>query len=323
MTPLAPPSILARKRPIAIASMFAAELAWAFVVATPVHEWVRRAWGSHPDGDAVLFAPGGHDLLMWLGQEDAGLGVTTRTTLVLLVVGAVLLQLPFGALVASLAFGREAEPRAAETGDAAGPTRALRVVTALQVGIGAWLPLAALLALSSLVTVVVLSLGGIVASVVEHSLTGSLGDAPSFTVRLVLIALFAAVAAVLGVVVDLARAAVVREVGIASAHGESSPAWSTMFRGLRTAIGAARRGLGRATLGWAARAVVGLALVALGYVAATFLGGRGGAALTGLFVVHQSVVLGRVALRASWMARALARIAPVQDEHEARRRSAL
>ena len=86
--------------------MFVAELAWAFVVATPVHAWARRAWGAHPDGDAVLFAPGGRDLLVWLGQDDAGLSVTARTTIVLLAVGAVLLQLPFGALVASLAFGR-------------------------------------------------------------------------------------------------------------------------------------------------------------------------------------------------------------------------
>ena len=108
MMPLEPRAIHARKRPVAVASMFVAELAWAFVVATPVHEWVRRAWGAHPDGDAVLFAPGGRDLLVWLGQDDAGLSVTARTTLVLLVVGAVLLQLPFGALVASLAFGREA-----------------------------------------------------------------------------------------------------------------------------------------------------------------------------------------------------------------------
>ncbi len=153
MRPLDPSAMHARKRPVAIAMMFAAELAWALVVATPVHEWAKRAWGAHPDGDAVLFAPGGRDLLMWLGQEDAGLSVTARTTLVLLVVGAVLLQLPFGALVASLAFGREvaAAPSAPPAGGeeeapvAAPVMRSLRLVTALKIGVGAWLPLAALL----------------------------------------------------------------------------------------------------------------------------------------------------------------------------------
>jgi hypothetical protein len=329
MTPLVPSAIRARKRPVAIATMFVAELAWAFVVATPAHEWARRAWGSHPDGDAVLFTRGGRDLLMWLGQEDAGLALTTRTTLVLLVIGAVLLQLPFGALVASLGFGREVTvpPRASSGGNAESDTapaplavmRSLRGVTALQVGVGAWLPLAALLAFTTLTSIIVLSLGGIVAAFAGDGLTASLGDAHAFTVRLGVFALFAAIAAILGVFVDLARAAVVREVGLAAATGASSSGWNTMLRGLRTAMTASRRSLGRATLGWTGRAVVGVALVAIGYVAATTLGGRGGAALTGLFVIHQAIVLGRVALRASWMARALALVAPVQDEREAKR----
>ena len=196
------------------------------------------------------------------------------------------------------------------------------MMTAWKIGIGAWLPLAALLAFSAVVSVIVLSLGGILSSLVEHALAASLGDARSFTVRLVVFALFAAIAAVLGVVVDLARAAVVREVGIAAHAGASSPGWSTMLRGLRTAMTTSRHSLGRATLGWTGRAVVGGALVAIGYVAATALGGRGGAALTGLFIVHQAVVLGRVALRASWMARALALVAPVQDEHDTKRSAA-
>lgn len=267
---------------------------------------------------------------MWLGQEDAGLALTARTTMVLLLVGTLLLQVPFGALVASLAFGREvaappvAAPSDADDAAAASPPsppalRSLRLVTALKLGVGAWLPLASLLAFSVVLSVIVLSLGGIVASLVEHGVTASLGDARAFTVRLVVFALFAALALVLGVVVDLARAAAVREVGLAERAGATAPGWNVMLRGLRTAMTAARRGLGRATLGWTGRALVGVALVAIGYVAASSLGGRGGAALTGLFVIHQGVILGRVALRASWMARALALVAPVQDEREAKR----
>jgi hypothetical protein len=327
MIALSPSSILARKRPVAIASMFVAELAWALVVATPVHAWARHAWGSHPAGDSVLWLPGGRDLLMWLGQEDAGASVTARTMIVLLALGAVLMQLPLGALLASLAFGRETAdaPEADAPADAAPPApvvRSLRQVSAWKVGVGAWLPLAGLLAFAVVLAIIVLSLGGIVASLVEHAVTDSLGDARAFTVKLVVLAVFGVLAAVLGVVVDLARAAVVREVGLATSSGTTAPGFNVMLRGVRTALGTARRSLRRATLGWASRAFVGVALVAIGYVAANVLGGRGGSALTGLFIVHQGVVVGRVALRASWLARALALVAPVQDEREAKRSGA-
>jgi hypothetical protein len=132
-------------------------------------------------------------------------------------------------------------------------------------------------------------------------------------VKLVVLGLFGALAAIAGVVVDLARAAVVREVGIATSSGTASPSWSVVFRGVRTALTTSRRGLGLATLAWTGRAIVGVALVAIGWVASDILGGSGGTALTVLFVLHQAVVLGRVALRASWMARALALVSPVQD----------
>lgn len=312
MTPLAPRSIHARKRPVAIAFVFLMDLAWALVVATPVHAWARRVWGGHPDGDAVLFASGARDLLVWLGQNDAALAVTARTTIVLLVVGTVLMQLPFGALVASLAFGRVV-PAADESGT--GQLRSLRLRSALEVGVRAFLPLAVLLVLGSAASVIVLLVGGLAASALDHTLTEALGDARSFTVRVVLIAVFAAVAAVIGVVVDLARAAVVRESGLSAIRGTASPAWNVMLRGVRIALRTSRASLGRATLAWTGRAIVGIALLAIGYVAADELGGGSGVSLMLLFAIHQTVVLGRVALRASWMARALALVAPVQDAH--------
>lgn len=308
MTPLAPRSIHARKRPVAIAFVFLMELAWALVVATPVHTWARRVWGGHPDGDAVLFGPGARDLMVWLGQNDAALSMTVRTTIVLLAVGAVLMQLPFGALVASLAFGREVDD------GGAGQIRSLRLRSALQIGVSAFLPLAVLLVLGSVASIIVLVLGGLAASGLDHVLTEALGDARSFTVRVVLFAVFAAVAAVIGIVVDLARAAVVRESGLSAASGTASPAWNVMLRGVRIALKTSRSSLGRATVGWTGRTIVGIALIAIGFVAADELGGGSGLSLTLLFVIHQAVVLGRVALRASWMARALALVAPVQDE---------
>lgn len=305
MTPLAPADIRARKRPMAVLFVFFSELAWALLIATPVHAWARHAWGAHPDGDAVLFLPGGRDLLMWLGQEDAGASVTTRTAMVLLAVSAIAMQVPLGALLASLAFSRGPKNRDADAELDVDAGRPLTTVASVRVGAGAFLPLAALLALGTIATVIVLGLGALASSAVDHGLVASLGDARSFTLRLVTFAVFAAVACVLGVFVDLARAAIGRETAESAADGTSSSGWSVMLRGVKSAMRTSRRSIGRATLGWGWRAAVGVLLVAVGYAAADALGGRGGSALLALFFVHQAIVLGRVALRASWMAQAL------------------
>jgi hypothetical protein len=56
---------------------------------------------------------------------------------------------------------------------------------------------------------------------------------------------------------------------------------------------------------WAWRALAALAPVAAVAAVATRIGGRGGALLVLLAALHQGVVLSRVALRLSWLARAL------------------
>jgi hypothetical protein len=305
--PLPPGAIRARKRPGAILYVYLAELMWALLVATPVHAWVRRAWGGHPDGDAVLWLPGGRELMVWLGQEDAAIGVVSRTALVLLFVGTIAMQVPLGALIASLAFARDGEPGAPDTG------RAPRAQSALRVGIAAFMPLTGLLALSSLVTVIVLGLGGILASAVDHGLTGALGDARGFQLRIVTFALFAALASLVGVIVDLARAAIARDTALGVDQGATRTGWSTMVRGLRTAFAVARRQLRTAVLAWAWRAALAFGLIIVGYAASQALGGAGGGALLLLWLAHQAIVLVRVALRASWLARAVALVAPVQD----------
>lgn len=317
MTPLVPAAIRARTRPLAILYVYLAELMWALLVATPVHAWARRAWGAHPDGDAVLWMPGGRDLLVWLGQEDAAIAVVSRTVMVLIVVGAIAMQVPLGALIASLAFARGGEAAGADS------RRAPRWQAALRVGIGAFLPLAGVLALGSIAAVVVLAIGGFAASAVDHGLAERLGDARSFQLRLVAFALFALLAAAIGVVVDLARAAIARDVGLATAQGTLAPGWTTMLRGLRTAFAVARRHIGAATLAWGVRALLSLALIAVvGVAYVQALGGKGGGALLLLWLAHQGVVLCRVALRASWLARAIAFIAPVQDARNAARAEA-
>ena len=306
LSPVPPDAIRARRRPLAILYVYLAELAWALVVATPVHAWARRVWGAHPDGDAVLWLPGGRALLTWVGQEDAALGVVSRTTLVLLVVGMVAMQVPLGALLASLAFTREPEP-------GLGGGRAPRWRAALDIGTAAFWSLAGLLVLGGIAAIIVVGAGAMLGSALDHALAERLGDARSFQVRVVVLVLFVLLACVVGVVLDLARAAVARETGLGTIRGERASGWTMMLRGLRVAFSVAARNLRAATLAWGWRALVSLALIGLGTAIAQALGGKGGVTLLLLWVAHQGIVLARVALRASWLARAVALVAPVQD----------
>ena len=103
--PLEPRQIRARRRPRAILFVWLWELVCALVIATPVHAWARAVWGAHPDGDAVLFRPGGHALLTWLADAGPALGIVVRTTFLLLIVLGILGQIVTGTLVALLAPG--------------------------------------------------------------------------------------------------------------------------------------------------------------------------------------------------------------------------
>jgi hypothetical protein len=119
-----------------------------------------------------------------------------------------------------------------------------------------------------------------------------LGEARAQQAGLVAGALVASPLLPLTVAHDLGRAAVVQQ-DLGAVH-----ALTVGSRSLRRAPIA----LGWAW-GWRALASLGL-LVAAGAVA-DGLGGRDGWALLALTGVHQAVVLARVALRASWLARAL------------------
>ncbi len=308
LTPVAPSDIRARTRIMAIVYVYLAELAWALVVATPVHAWARRVWGDHPDGDAVLWLPGGRDLLAWVGGEDAALGVVSRTTVVLLALGIVAMQVPLGALVASLAFSREGFPGSKPRGP--------RARTALHVGTSAFWSMSGLLVLGSITGGVVVGIGSLLGSAIDHALAGRLGDARSFQLRLVVLALFVLLACIVGVIVDLARVGVARETGLATMRGSHAPGWTMMLRGLRVAFSVIRRSFRAAMLAWAWRVIASLALIGAGYGIAQAIGGKGGSLLLLLWLAHQGIVFGRVALRASWLARAVGMVALVQDARD-------
>lgn len=283
-------AIRARRAPVAILLLFVCELAWALVVATPVHAWARRVWGAHPDGDAVLFRPDGRELAVWLAGGDHALPVVVRTTMLLLVVGAIAAQVPLGALVASL-------------------VRRVRTSQALAVGVRAWLPLSGVLVIAAAVQGMVLVVGAFGASAIGRALRERLGDARAFGVQLLVLALFVAVATVVGVVADLARVSVARHVAERDPDAEPESGATVLRIGLRAALVTARAAYGRALLGWTWRAAASIALLSLGASAGGVAGARGGVMLAVVFVVHQLVVLARTALRASWLANALRLVA--------------
>lgn len=302
LLPRGPETIRARARWWAVLWMVLAEVACSFVIAAPIHAWAQTVWGAHPDGDGILWAAGGREFVAWLGGNDPTLSVVSRTGLVLLLVSALAMQLPLGALFASLAFDR------------GGSGQAPRFRTALRVGITAFAPLAGLLVLGSVVSGILLFLSGTIAAGVYRSFGDRLGDARSFQLALIVFALGACITIPLGIVMDLARAAVGRGAGLPCASETAST--TTMWQGLAIAFQTAKRRTGDLTLAWGWRSLLSIGLVVAGSVLTSSLGGRSGGALIALWAVHQGIVLARGALRASWLARALEAIAPVQDARQ-------
>ncbi len=293
------PDIRARRAPAFVLLVFFWELTWALLVATPVHAWAKRVWGAHPDGDAVLFRPGGRELSLWIASGDDATSVVIRTTVILLVAGVVIGQIPLGALVASL-------------------VRRVRAAQALAVGVRAWLPLLGVLVLAGAIEGMLLALGLFGASALDAALRDRLGDARAFGVRLAVFGLFVIFAAIVGVIADLARVAIGRHVAERDPDAEPESGLTVLRIGIRAALATSRRALGRALLAWGWRAALGLALLALGMAAGSLAGSSGGATLFAVFVAHQAVVLVRTALRASWLANALRLVAGSQRETSVR-----
>lgn len=292
---LEPREIRARRRPRAILLVWTWELAGAYLVATPIHAWARKVWGAHPDGDAVLFRPGGHALLSWLGDEGAALAVVLRTAIVTIAALGILGQLVTGALVASLATGIGDRGRPAPTS------------FALRAGAGSFFPLLGIGVLAGAIEGAVLGVGLFASSALDHALQPRLGDARAFTARLALLALFVVATLAIGVVADLARVTVARDIAgeLTRPAAPRAAMLAHMRAGVVAAVTTARRALGRASLAWGWRAAASMALIYAGAVAGDLTGERGGGALWLLFAFHQLVVLARAGLRASWLANAL------------------
>ena len=270
----------ARNRPLAILGLWAWEAAWGLVLAWPVASYVSAAYGTHPQGDAPLFADGGLALMdLVYGAQRSDVALVRGHLLALAPVAAVATLVPIAALLVSMAHATRARRRPS--------LRACLTRGAESFGALFWLLVLATFAGGLLVFLATL-LGGWV----TDALTARSGEARADQVGFVVGIVALLPAAFSGVLHDLARAAAVR---FRVPSGRAIVlAWNTW---LRSPV---------ATLwGWAWRSALAWVPVIVATAGATRLGGRGGAALFAVLLLHQAALLTRVAVRASWLARAL------------------
>jgi hypothetical protein len=272
-------SVRARRRPGVVLALWAWEASLGVLLGSQVASVASGAYGRHPDGDAPLWAPGGLELLDLARHSLAARGPLLCGVLVVIVAARLLGLVPSAAIFAELLFTTRSR-------------RAPSLRDALSLGVLA-LPASFTLemftlALQFATALVGLAVGAAASSWVTADAGVRAGDLATAAVGLVALG----AATVVGVVGELARAAVVR--------------WDA------GAVVAARRALEsfaarpvRWTASYAWRAMASWVPVAIGAWLAGRIGGRGGVALVVLAGFHQVVVLARGAIRASWMSRVL------------------
>jgi hypothetical protein len=276
---LTTPSMRARRAPRSIAGLWLWQTGLALLASLPAAGLARAAWSGDPEGDAPLWAPGAHGLMDWLWHDAHGVRAVFGAAEAVLLVGAVLGLIPTAALMIDMAYVTRSRTRAG-------------LVRSLAGGLRAWPSMLLLLVLSGLSQGVLLGLGAGLAHLVERGAHGGMGEARAEQIEGVLLVVVVALTSAVGVAHDLGRATIVRfEVRGVSAF----------VLGLRTL----RRSPAALWWSWAWRAFAGITLIVIAGVVATRLGGRGGLALVVLALLHQAVVVSRIALRASWLARAL------------------
>ncbi len=273
------PAVHARRHPRAIAALWAWQTVLALLASAPAVGLARAAWSGDPAGDAPLWAPGGHALLDWLWHDAHGLRAAFTGAEVVLAVGAVAGLVPMAAVMVALAY-------ATRDKKAAGFARSLAE------GVRVFPRMVLLAVLAGALQAVFVGAGAFLGHLVEAWAHKGMGEARAQQLEGIVFVLFLGLASATGVMHDLARAAVVR----------------FKVKGLRAfALGARTFRLAPVSLwwSWAWRALASVAPVIAAAAVAGKLGGRGGAGLAFLFVLHQVVVAARVGLRVSWLARAL------------------
>jgi hypothetical protein len=242
------------------------EAALALVLALPVRAVVERAYGQHPDGDAVLFRDGALELTELVYRFDPATSLLPSLLAVTVVLTAVVGHLPLAAAIAFL------DERA---------DWAKRAVASF------WRMLVVFVS-SLLLRGLVLGAGLALAFWLSGAQTLQRGEVSAFRWGIAAFAPFLLVLWALAVLTDYAYVAVVRTHGL-------RPALVQMVRAIWPRKAAP-------LFFYGASLAVQLALLAAGAMVAGSLGGKGGIALVVLFIAHQLVQVGRMVVRVRWLA---------------------
>jgi hypothetical protein len=293
---LATSSIHARSRPRAVIGIWMWESALSLVGSLPAVALARAAYGHHPAGDAPLWDPGALPLLGLLSREANGVRAATTTAAVVLLLGAVAGLVPLAALMISISTATREGRR---IGGARTVEAALRVFR----------PLAILLVVVGVGQGVVVATAFLLGEGAQSWATQSLGEARAQQLAIGLGAAVLLGAIALGVMHDLARAAVIRfELGA--------------MKALVVGASALRAAPIAVSWSWGWRSLASIAPIVAVALLADRIGGRGGIALLILAALHQSVVVSRVALRASWLAKAIRTVDGVEARYGVERSEA-
>ncbi len=278
LAPLANDAMRARRRPGVVVAVWIWETTMALLMSLPAFAVVGSAYGEHPLQDAPLWAPGSEALMQLYYRASHARAAIAASAGLALALAAALGAVPLAAMLVSIGYA----------------TRDRRVPGWSHVftrTAGAMLPLTIVGALTLLAQAMVVG-GGVLLGMLAQAAAQGAGEARADVLAGFMVALSGVTALYVGVASDLARAALVRF-------------RMSVLLALRLAWHVTRRAPANAFMSWALRALAALLLVGIGAAAADRLGGRGGAALVFLALCHQCVILARVALRASWLAKAL------------------
>ncbi len=269
----------ARRCLVPILALWAWDAALGAALAWPFASIVRAAYGTHPRADAVLWDPGALALLDLAVRRLPVAGALVAHVAVVTIAALVVGLLPLAALLVCLGF-------------ASRDRKTPRFRAAMSRAVLAFGPFALLLLVTLVLQGSIVAATATAASLADEGFAPKYGEMTADGIAIFLLAAGLTAVAFAGVLQDAARASVVRfGIGTGSA--------------LLSAVATVRRAPLRLFWSWGWRALASLVPVAFGALLAGRVGARGGAALVALFVVHQLVIVVRVALRASWLARVL------------------
>lgn len=276
--PLETQAIRAWRRPGGVLAFWALRLIAAWLLATPIASALGGAGIRHfPDGDALLFAPGGTYLMEALRRGIGPLVTGLENTVWFALILGYLCLVPLAGLLYALCHeGR------------------LRPGNVARAALDQLAPFTLLAGLTLLVQATAVVLGIILLSVLHAHIYQSLDVRTADLWMVGVSGLVVFVVVLVGIVEDLARAALTRH-----QHG--------LGRALRTALRTARQRPLSALAAWLVPAVWSLAAVALAALAVGRLHvERAGTwRMLAALAVHQVAALLLVGLKAQWLAGAL------------------